>query len=109
MADPNKRLMKCFNCISKHGILKGFDYLGGGVCPNCGADEKDPLTSNLVVERATIHYEGLHPILVGRGDGLRYCDGQPIRCMEYVGKSSGEWAAVTCPECLAKREGESGS
>jgi hypothetical protein len=109
MAEADKKLMKCFNCAISKGILKGYDYVGGKTCPNCGINADDPLAGNMIFERATIHYEGPHPVIGNRGDGLRYCDGQPIRCFEYVGKSSGEWAAVTCPDCLAKKEGESGS
>ena len=86
------RLWHCFNCSTNFQAAKDL-------CPNCGADGKDPKAGGVIAPRMVIHLDPPHAILHSKGLGFHACD--PTAQVGTKGmRATGDPMAVTCPACM---------
>lgn len=89
------KLWRCYNCPDESGV-NWHEWQGVPKCSKCGLSQKDKVGGERIVERVAIHFDPPHPVVKGRGSGLRSCDSKPAN----TGQVTGSAVAVTCPECL---------
>jgi hypothetical protein len=99
------RVYRCYACVGPKGTF-GKDFPseaepGHAVCP-CGLSQQDPIGRRLIGQVTLVHYEQPHADkrFAGVIGSKTLACGAPLAGV----MRSGEWAAVTCPVCLALKE-----